>query len=300
VIQNLQATAKAPKRVVILGAKGFIGSRLALSLSESKIEVLGLSSKDVDLIEPSSVDLLATQLKADDVVVLVSALTPDKGRDFGTLIRNLQMANHLLLALKKTKVEHVFAISSDAVYEDEATLVRETTLRAPGTFHGVMHLARETALTQSCKELQIPLGIIRPSAVFGPGDTHRGYGPNRFLVTALEKGEIALFGGGEEQRDHVFIDDVIQLISLCIQHRTTGVINAVSGTAVSFMQVAEKVAESIQKRLGKTVEIKPSARQNPITHKHFDIAQLLATFPALRRTSLAEGVEKSLTSILAQ
>jgi nucleoside-diphosphate-sugar epimerase len=40
------------------------------------------------------------------------------------------------------------------------------------------------------------------------GDPHNGYGPNRFRRLAAAGQEIVLFGGGEERRDHVLVDDV--------------------------------------------------------------------------------------------
>ena len=44
--------------------------------------------------------------------------------------------------------------------------------------------------------------IIRPTLVYGPGDTHKGYGPNKFINLALKK-RISLFGNGE--REIIFI-----------------------------------------------------------------------------------------------
>ena len=293
-IQHGRKTAQLPKRVVVLGAKGFVGSHLTAHFKKNGVDVLALSSKDLNLLEPLSSDKLGLQLQPNDAVILVSALTPDRGRDFGTLLNNLAMANHLILALKKSKVSHVLAISSDAVFDDNASLVTEATPRAPGTYHGVMHLARETALLQSCKELQIPLMIVRPSAIYGPGDTHRGYGPNHFLVTAMESGEIALFGGGEEKRDHVYINDVVELVALCLQHKTTGSVIAVSGQAVSFMEVAEVVRALAKSVWKKDVNIKTSVRQNPVTHKHFDITEVIAAFPSFQATSLGEGLEQTI------
>ena len=47
------------------------------------------------------------------------------------------------------------------------------------------------------------LAILRPTLIYGAGDPHNGYGPNRFRRLAATGKPIILFGEGEERRDHV-------------------------------------------------------------------------------------------------
>jgi nucleoside-diphosphate-sugar epimerase len=105
------------------------------------------------------------------------------------------MADAVCEAIEAQPCAQVVYISSDAVYDDAAHPVRETSACNPSSFHGVMHLARERMLAESCKKAGTPLLIVRPCAVYGAGDTHNSYGPNRFLKTAVEKSEIALTMG---------------------------------------------------------------------------------------------------------
>jgi UDP-glucose 4-epimerase len=69
-----------PARVVVLGARGFIGRALVAALQQAGIAVMPVSSADLDLTAEDAGDRLAAMLKPDDAVVLLSALTPDKGR----------------------------------------------------------------------------------------------------------------------------------------------------------------------------------------------------------------------------
>ena len=57
------------------------------------------------------------------------------------------------------------------------------------------------------------LCIVRPTLVYGEGDPHNGYGPNRF-IKLIKKKPIELFGRGEELRDHVWINDVSRLFKI--------------------------------------------------------------------------------------
>ena len=40
------------------------------------------------------------------------------------------------------------------------------------------------------------LTILRPTLIYGFGDTHNSYGPNRFFNQIIEKREINIFGEG--------------------------------------------------------------------------------------------------------
>src|SRR5437588_12027530 len=111
-------------------------------------------------------------------------------------MRNLSMVQNVAAFLEETQCAHVVYISSDAVYADDANPVRETSCCDPSSFHGLMHLARERMLIPTLRKSQTPLLLLRPSLLFGARDTHDGYGPTRFLRTALADRTITLFGGG--------------------------------------------------------------------------------------------------------
>lgn len=276
----------SPPRAVVLGCRGFVGANLVSRLQAQGIDVAGLSSSDIDLTAPQSVDALRSAIRPDDALVFVSALTPDKGRDIATMMRNLQMAQHVCAALSQTPCAHVTYVSTDAVYEDDANPVRETSCASPTSFHGIMHLTRERILVDTLRAAKVPLAILRPSLLYGPGDTHNGYGPNRFVRTAAAERTIALFGGGEEKRDHVFVSDLSRLIELVLRHRSTGVLNVATGESVSFADIARLVADAT----GGDVQVVPSPRANPITHRHFDITATAAAFPSFRYTTIADGL----------
>src|SRR5204863_9896338 len=153
-----------------------------------------------------------------------------------------------------------------------APLISEQTPAAPTDLYGAMHCMRELMLAAEAKG---PLAILRLTAIYGPGDTHNSYGPNRFLRQALREGRIALFGNGEETRDHLHVDDAVDLMLLVIGHASSGLLNLASGSSVSFRNAAELIAAAAPR----PVEIAASARQHPVTHRHFDITNLLRAFP---------------------
>jgi nucleoside-diphosphate-sugar epimerase len=73
-------------------------------------------------------------------------------------------------------------------------------------------------------------------------------------------------------------------------------LNVATGTSATFRAIAEMVAA----RAGRSVEIAPSARQNPVTHRHFDITNLLRAFPGTRLKSLDEGLAAMFVDMRAE
>lgn len=283
------------KRVVLLGSSGFVGKNLLPLLVKKEIETLSFNSTDLDLTQSESILKLKKELRPDDSLVFISAITPDRGRDAATLIKNLKMAENVGLALQDTPIGHFVYISSDALYDETATLVTEATPCHPLTFHGYMHQGRELILKASLAKLNPPTIFLRPTGVYGPGDTHNSYGPNRFVRTAMQERKINLFGNGEEKRDHLFIEDLSRLIFLCLEIRKTGALNIATGNAVSFRETAETVSKILENKTHVKTEIIGSKRMNPITHKHFDITQLIKTFPSFRFHTLEEGLAKMIS-----
>ena len=211
-LMHLNASPQKPSRMVLLGGNGFIGQNLASILQDAEVNLLSLGSKDIDLSAPDSVPKLADLLRTSDTVVFLSAITPDKGRDTDVFIKNLQMMKHFCSALKSKPVSHVIYFSSDAVYGLDQSNISEDSPVAPADLYGVMHLSRELMMSEM---KNIPHVILRVTMVYGAGDTHASYGPNRFFKTAILNRKIDLFGGGEELRDHVHVRDVAAITKLC-------------------------------------------------------------------------------------
>jgi nucleoside-diphosphate-sugar epimerase len=278
-------TPEDPSRVVVLGATGFLGADLVQVLHAAGATVVGLGSREVDLRASDAAARLQAVLRPDDALVFASALTPDRGRDVGTFMQNLVMAEQVAATLTKAPCAHVVYVSSDAVYDDTDATVTEVTCASPSTLYGAMHFARERVLRHTLDAVARPLLLVRPSLLYGPGDTHNAYGPNRFVRSAERERTIALFGAGEERRDHVWVRDVSRLIVLALRHRSEGTLNAATGRSVSFRDVAAAVAA----RMPNPVRIEERPRSGPIVHREFDAAVTAAAFPGFRYTPFAEG-----------
>jgi nucleoside-diphosphate-sugar epimerase len=285
-LQHLNQVATKPQRVIIVGAGGFVGSTTLNNLKAKGIETVGITRQEIDLLKPNAQHALAEFVQPNDALVMISAIAPCKNSE--QLIDNLQMMQTVCNVIKDKAalLSQVVYISSDAVYADDVALATEDSKIQPSSFHGMMHAARELMIKTAAGN--IPLAILRPSILFGHADPHNGYGPNRFFRLVNQGQTITLFGGGEEQRDNIFVDDVAEVIALTLMHRSKGVLNIATGKSHSFKDVADLVV----KTAGKAVAVEPTARQNPITHRHFDITACRQAFPAFAYTDIAVGLQK--------
>lgn len=272
-----------PSRVVVIGAGGFVGGAIVRQMELDNIPTVGLTRKDVDLLQPDAVGKLKDILQPTDSVVVVSAIAPAK--TVTMLMDNLRMVEAVCEALASRPIHHLVYISSDAVYTDDANPVREDSPRAPTTTHGMMHAARELMLAASTAA---PVVHLRPTLIYGAADPHNGYGPNRFR-RQTQKGEpIQIFGEGEEQRDHVFVDDVARIAALAASHKSEGALNVVTGVSTSFKDIAEIVA----KQFKGTVVSQPRPGPRPhLVHRFFDVTNTCKAFPTFQFTPLQQGLD---------
>ena len=92
------------------------------------------------------------------------------------------------------------------------------------------------------------LCILRPTLIYGSGDTHDGYGPNKYIRLAKKNFNIELFGKGEELRDHIHINDVVKIIYLSIKKNLVGEYNLCSGKLISFKRIALIVKRKLKSK----------------------------------------------------
>ncbi len=291
-IKHLNSSPKQVQRVAILGASGFVAKSLNQYLLENNYQgrCIAIPSAEADLTKRESATILRKMIVPTDTVVICSAVTPDKGRDVRTQMQNIKMGETLAEFFESSLCAHVIYISSDAVYSDNANPVEELSPCDPSSFYGLTHLVRERMLADVLKRSKIPFLILRPAALYGAEDTHNSYGPNRFVRTAIEQKKISLFGGGEEKRDHVYVKDLCRLICQCVEQRSEGILNVATGKSISFYDLASLVAKVLQER----IEIVTSVRQNPVTHRHFNITALIEAFPFFSCAPLSEGITQML------
>ncbi len=279
-------------RVVILGASGFLGRALASALSRDGVEVVGHSSRTLDLTRPDSFGVLDPLMAPSTALVVASALTPDRGQTPVTFLANTTMAVNLATYLEGHRPGSVVYLGSDAVYGFTEARVTESTLVEPAGYYALGKYAAERVLATAAQAASVPLLTLRMTGVYGPGDSHASYGPNAFARSMARDHSVRVFGAGEEERDHIFVDDAAAIVVGLIRAGATGVYNVATGHSHSFADVVKTIRDLVPYE----VQVVSVPRKGPITHRHFDVARLTAALPRVRFTPLSAGLVATLTA----
>ena len=259
-------------KVIVLGSKGFIASNIIKKLKEKRYKFSSYSKKNINLENLSNAKKLSKIILKDDEIIFTSAVAPAKNiHDFK---KNINMVINFSKVLNNLEFKKLIYISSDAIYSDSKKPLKEASKKCPDNWHGLMHLMRENILKRSFNKKK--LVIVRPTLVYGKGDTHSGYGPNLFIKRAKKNKNIVLFGNGEELRDHIWINNLSEIIVMLLKKQISGEFNICTSKLISFRNIANIVAKKFKnkienkKRIGKM----PHNGYRPISNQ-----KLLKIFP---------------------
>ena len=276
------------KRIVIIGSSGIISQNLQKKLKEKKLKFVTFGRKDINLKTNKSPKILNKKIKNNDIIIFISAETPAKNMKM--FFNNIKICDNVCKALEEKKINKLIYISSDAVYSDTPKKINEKSKTVPDSIHGMMHLMREINLQINFKK---KLCILRPTLIYGFGDTHQGYGPNRFINLARKNKDIFLFGKGEERRDHLYIDDLINILFKCIKTNKFGVYNLASGTVNSFNKIA-KIAVTLTKSKSKIFNTKRAGLMPHNGYRPFNVAFINKNFQNIELNTIENGIKKYL------
>jgi UDP-glucose 4-epimerase len=154
----------------------------------------------------------------------------------------------LMEAMRDTGVQRVVFASSGSVYGRQPRLpVRETDQPFPDSPYAVSKWSAEQYIHTIGELWGIESVALRIFNAYGPRQSlpvsHAPVVP-RFLQQALTGGSVVLFGGGEQTRDFVFVDDVIEGLvrAATAENVNRKIINIGSGEETSIRTLVDEVA----------------------------------------------------------
>ena len=242
-------------RILVTGAGGFLGARVARHLASNGHEVvaLGRSTASLDSLRDAPMSTVVCDLADEtslaslaltrlDCIVHCAGLSSNWGprRDFER--SNITATAKLLQQARHCGAPHFIHVSSSSVYFrfSDQLAVRETTVLPAPVNHYAWSKAEAEKLVGAAHDL--PTTILRPRGIYGRGD--RALLPR--LLRAAARGPLPSFNGGRAVIDLTHVDDVLAAIACIVQHRheTAGaVFNVSGGEAVSIRDIIGRSAE---------------------------------------------------------
>ncbi|MEK6966713.1 MAG: NAD(P)-dependent oxidoreductase [Thermoproteota archaeon] len=200
-------------KILVTGASGFIGSRLAAKLSENGHTVTGLIHEhDTNLsIQKHKADLVNARFSVPnetyDVVFHLAAVTPmEKDKNKIKKVNydgTVNLFNHI-----KNKTKFIVYASGLGVFGDPRNkVVDETTPLKPHTYYAQVRLDAQRFLEKNCKDNSIPLTVTYFGEVYGNGGWFESQ-----IIQRLQKGMFKLPKSGEYYRSFVHVDDAVSAL----------------------------------------------------------------------------------------
>jgi nucleoside-diphosphate-sugar epimerase len=248
--------------ILITGATGFIGSRLALRCLDEGMEVraLGLRRSAVEQqnareLEEAGAEILDVTLEdevrlaevsagVDTVFHLAAAQHEANVPDQHFRRVNVEGTRNLLVAAERSGVRRFVHGSTIGVYQWEpGVTVGEGSPLLPGDIYGITKLEAEEVVRSRSKRL--PFVIARISETYGPGDRRL-----LKLFRGARRGLCVQIGSGRNLHHLVYIDDLIDGLRLVArEERALGRTLVLAGTRpVTTREMLEGVSLSVGRR----------------------------------------------------
>lgn len=233
-------------RVFVIGATGYLGSRIVRRLADAGLAVSGLSRSTAgdetvaaaggipfrgDLAEPRSV--LAFASEHDTIIYTAQLMLQEEHNLLAAMVRMPARSGRTLIFTSGTGLLSQRTDgdwSEDSFAEDDAFI--------PSKYIGFRHvtemLVRSAGWSGATRAM-----VVRPSMIWG----HGGCGHvARFYRDAYEKREVGYLGLGLNLYSNVHVDDLAELYWLALEKGVAGALyHAVSGE-VNNRTIAEAVA----------------------------------------------------------
>jgi nucleoside-diphosphate-sugar epimerase len=242
-------------RVMVTGAAGFLGTALRRRLDAAGAQVLGTdlrmprsvgSNEDLrilDLADRPSLEAAAKDFSPDAVIHLAGLLGGE--RSWAFLERALEVNLLGTVGLLRTladlpKVPQIaLAGSSEEFGNAPRSPIDETCPDAPvSPYSYSKSFATRTAL-QAHSLWGVPVRILRPFILYGPGQTGPMFVPS--LLEALAAGSPFPMSGGRQVRDFVFVDDAADAFarSVAVPESAGRILNLCTGRGHTLLDVVE-------------------------------------------------------------
>jgi ADP-L-glycero-D-manno-heptose 6-epimerase len=292
-------------RILVTGGAGFIGSNLAKRLcadGHTTVVLDDFSSGswtnlihfpgDVLTLDVSAGVAPLAALERFDVIFHEASITDTTVMDQRKMMQNNVEGFRNLLDLAVKWESRVVWASSAATYGRGASPNKESQSAEPLNVYGYSKLAMERLTERYTQRLPHPIVGLRYFNVYGAGEGHKGKFASMIgqLAKPMRAGKRPrIFTDGEQRRDFVYIDDVIEA-NLCGMHsKAGGVFNVGSGAASSFNQVVHH----LNRVLG--TELPPEYFENPYsffqTWTEADLAQSRKALKYDPKYDLAKGID---------
>jgi UDP-glucose 4-epimerase len=292
-------------KVLVTGGAGFIGSNLVRHLvSARQHEIAVLDNLSVGLTEHglprearflrgdfTDRETMAQALRGIDVVVHLAALSgvidsiDDPRPSFEV---NVAGSFRLLELARRLGVRKVICASTGgALLGDVAPPISENHAPAPLSPYGASKLAMEGYCSAFAGAYGLACTTLRFSNVYGPFSAHKKSVVAAFIKQALRGQPLVVYGDGTQERDYLFVGDLVRGVEAVISGDIVGTFQLGSGRPTSLLQLIDALNVIAERDLD--VRREP-ARRGEVHRTWCDVAKARQAFGFATPTALSDGL----------
>ncbi len=297
------------KTVIVTGGAGFIGSQLAQRLLKERCRVVVIDDlsagrrefvpKGATFVRMSIRDPRLTKvfLREKPTFVFHLAAQIDVRKSVENPLHDAETNIHgslrVLEACVRSGVKKIiFSSSGGAIYHGlDIRPTPENVPCMPLSPYGVAKFAFELYLHAACHNYGIKYVALRYANVYGPRqDTQGEAGVIALFIKKMMAGERpVVFGDGEQTRDFVFVDDVVEANVRAMRSVHHGSYNIGTGKETSVLRMAKLVMKQFP---GVSLSHGP-VRQGEEQRSSLDCRAALAAFGWKPKVKLEEGIRRT-------
>jgi UDP-glucose 4-epimerase len=304
-------------KILVTGAAGFIGSHLTDRLVESGHDVIALDDLSMgerarvrdgvplhvlDIRSPAAAALIAAEKPQ---VVFHQAAQVDVRKSVEDPVFDIQVnvEGTLRLALAAHAAgarRFIFASSGGAIYGDTSRIpTPEDERTEPTSPYGCSKLAAERYLETLKRMSAMDIFNLRYGNVYGPRQSGRGEAGvvSIFMRRLLAGEECHIHGDGNQTRDFVYVDDVVEANLLALESRTAGTYNVGTGVETSINDLYALIAWCMSTKKTATHLAAKAGEQMRSVLDCSRAQRVLAWAP---RIAVEEGLKRTLDAMRAE
>ncbi len=248
--------------ILVAGATGLAGSAIIRELNRIGRRVVGISRKDVDLLDREATFNYLNKLKPNaviDAAAKVGGISANNNYPVEFLSENIRIQTNLMDAAHSAKVEKFVFLASSCVYPKNCPQpIKEEylltgTLESTNSAYAIAKLAGIELIKAYQKEFGYRWISVMPTNLYGPNDnfdlesSHVVPALIRKFIEAKKSdaNSLKLWGTGKPRREFLYVDDLAKAIIICLdKHDADQQINIGTGLDLTVEELAMKIAKN--------------------------------------------------------
>jgi len=246
--------------ILVAGGTGLAGSAIVRELGRVNKKVIGISSKEVNLLDRAKTFSYIKDLKPNviiDAAAKVGGVGSNNAFPVEFLSQNLQIQSNLMDAAHEAKVEKFVFLGSSCIYprncaqpiKEDYLLTGE--LEQTNSAYAIAKIAGIELIKSYRKEHGHSWISVMPTNLYGPNDnfdlenSHVLPALIRKFVEAKRNNspEVVLWGSGTPLREFLHVDDLAKATLVCLEkYDDSQQINIGSGDEISIKDLGQKIS----------------------------------------------------------